>query len=60
MNEKASTSSSLGRKALAFVVLLFAAFILLKVVLHVVFAVAGIVVVVGAIVGVLWALNTLL
>jgi hypothetical protein len=58
--EEAPERSSLGRKLIAGIVLLLAAFILLKVVIHVVLWVAGAVIVVAAIAGLLWALNTLL
>jgi hypothetical protein len=58
--EEAPERSSLGRKLIAGIVLLVAAFILLKVVIHVVLWVAGAVIVVAAIAGLLWALNTLL
>jgi hypothetical protein len=52
-------ASDLGRKALALVVLLAAAWILFKLVLGVVAAVAWVVVVVLAIVAVVWALRVL-
>jgi hypothetical protein len=58
--EEAPERSSLGRKLIAGVVLLVAAFILLKVVIHVVLWLAGAIVVVVAIAALLWALNTLL
>ena len=58
--EDAPDRPSLGRKLIAGIVLLVAAFILLKVVIHVVLWLAGAIVVVAAIVALLWALNTLL
>jgi hypothetical protein len=52
-------AGDVGRKALALVVLLVAAWLLLKVVIGVVAAVAWIVVFVVAVVAVLWALSVL-
>jgi nitrate/nitrite transporter NarK len=54
------TAGNIGMKAVALVVLLIAAWILFKVVIGVVAAVAWIVVVVLAIVAGFWALNRLL
>jgi hypothetical protein len=51
--------SDLGRKALAIVVLLIAAYVLFKVVIGVVAAVAWIVVIVLALVAVVWAVGVL-
>jgi hypothetical protein len=51
--------SELGRKALALVVLLVAAWIVFKVVIGVVAAVAWIVVIALALVGAIWALGVL-
>lgn len=59
MNESARGPSLLAR-AVALVILLAAAWILLKVVIHVALAVATVVVVVLAIVAVFWALRVLL
>jgi hypothetical protein len=62
MNEQAagpSFISSLGRKALALAVLLVAAWLLFKVVIGVVAAVAWIVVIVLAVMAVLWATSVL-
>jgi hypothetical protein len=59
MNESAS-GISLGKRALAFVVLLAVAWVLLKVVIGVVTAIAWTAVVVLAIVAVIWALRVLL
>ena len=56
MREKAS---NLGRKALALVVLLLAAWVLFKVVIGVVAAIAWIVVAVIAVIAVVWALRVL-
>jgi hypothetical protein len=53
------TRPSLAKRALAVVILAVAAYLLLKVIIGFVAAVAWIVVVVVAIVGILWALNTL-
>ena len=52
-------ASNAGRKLLAILVLVVAAYFLFKVVLHLVFAVAGILVVVIAVVAVFWALGAL-
>jgi uncharacterized membrane protein len=53
-------SRSLGRKLIAGIVLVVAAFIILKVLIHTIVWVIGIVVVGVAIIALLWALNTLL
>jgi uncharacterized membrane protein YdbT with pleckstrin-like domain len=53
-------SRSLGRKLIAGIVLVVAAFIILKVIIHTFLWVVGIVVVGAAIIALLWALNTLL
>jgi hypothetical protein len=53
------TSSSLGKRALAFLVLLVAAWIIFKVVLGLLTAVATVIVVVLAIVAVVWAIRVL-
>jgi hypothetical protein len=53
-------AGDIGRKALALVVLLIAAWLLLKVVIGVVAAVAWVVIAVVAVVAVLWAMNTLM
>jgi hypothetical protein len=57
--EKEKTGASLGRKAIAVVVLAVAAWLLLKVVLSVIAGIAWIVVAVIVVVGVLWAITTL-
>jgi hypothetical protein len=54
-----SRASSLGKRALALLVLLIAAWILFKVVIGVVTAVATVVVVVLAIFAVIWAIRVL-
>jgi hypothetical protein len=54
------TGPSLARRALAVVVLGVVAWLLLKVVIGLIATVAWIVVAVIAVIGVLWALNTLL
>ena len=56
MREKAS---DLGRKAIALVVLLIAAWLLFKVVIGAVAAVAWVVVAVVAVIAVIWALRVL-
>jgi hypothetical protein len=53
-------SPSLGRRALAALVVLVAAWILLHFLIHIAVAIASVVVVVAAIVGIFWALKTLL
>jgi hypothetical protein len=52
-------AGDLGRRALAILVLLVAAWILLKIVIHVALAVATVVVVVLAIVAGIWAIRVL-
>jgi hypothetical protein len=52
-------AGDLGRKAIALLVLLVAAFILFKVVLHIVAFLAGIFVVILAIVAIVWAIRVL-
>jgi hypothetical protein len=52
-------AGDLGRRALAIFVLAVAAWILLKVVIHIALAVASVVVVVLAIVAVIWAIRVL-
>lgn len=59
MSNNASSSSGLAMKAVAVVALLVAAWILFKVVIGVVTAVAWIVVVVLAVMAVLWAMSIL-
>jgi hypothetical protein len=54
-----AAAGDLGRKALAIVILLVAAYLLLKVVIGVVTAVAWVVIAVLAVMGVLWALSVL-
>jgi hypothetical protein len=53
------SAGNLGRRALAILVLAIAAWILLKVVIHVALAVATVVVVVLAIFAVIWAIRVL-
>ena len=57
--EEAQTSPSLAKRAIAVVVLAIAAWLLLKVVIGIIASVAWIVVAVVAVVGILWAVNTL-
>ena len=59
MSTSSPSSSSLGKRAIAFLVLLVAAWIIFKVVIGVVTAVATIVVVVLAIFAVIWAIRVL-
>jgi fatty acid desaturase len=59
MEKTEKTGSSLGRKALAVLILALAAWLLLKVVLSVIAGIAWIVVAVIVVAGVLWAINTL-
>ncbi len=54
------TASNIGTKAIALVILLIAAWVLFKVVIGVVSAIAWTVVVIIAIVAVIWSLNRLL
>jgi UPF0716 family protein affecting phage T7 exclusion len=57
--EKTSTGGSLARRALAVVVLVVAAYILLKLVIGFVTAIAGTVVIILAIVAIIWAMSVL-
>jgi hypothetical protein len=57
--EAEKTGPSLGKRALAVVVLAIAAWLLLKVVIGIIAGVAWIVIAVIAVVGVIWAINTL-
>ena len=61
MNEAASTSrfSGLGTKAIALVVLLIAAWVLFKVVIGTVIAVAWFAVIILAVIAVFWAMSAL-
>ena len=59
MSTSSPSSSSLGKRALAILVLVVAAWILLKVVIGVVTAVATVIAVVLAIVAVIWAIRVL-
>jgi hypothetical protein len=59
MEEEATRSSGLGMKLIAAVVLLIAAWILFKIVLGFVATIAWVVVVIGAIFAVIWALRVL-
>ena len=54
-----NTGPSLARRALAVVILAVAAWLLLKIVIGIIASVAWIVVAVIAVVGILWAINTL-
>jgi hypothetical protein len=57
--EAEKTGPSLGKRALAVLVLAIAAWLLLKVVIGIIAGVAWIVIAVIAVVGVIWAINTL-
>ena len=57
MNESTSSHPSLGRRALALLILLIAAWVLLHFLIHIAVAIASVVVVVVAIVAVIWALR---
>ncbi len=59
MEEEATRSSGFGMKIIAAVVLLIAAWILVKIVLGFVATIAWVVVVIGAIFAVIWALRVL-
>ena len=59
MSTSTPSSSSLGKRAIAVVVLLLAAWILFKVVVAAIAAVAGIAVIVIAIAAVIWAIRVL-
>lgn len=59
MEKTEKTGSSLGRKAIAVLVLALAAWLLLKVIVGLIAGIAWIVVAVIVVVGVLWAFNTL-
>ena len=59
MNES-STSRSIGKTALAGLVVLVAGYVLLKVIIGVAIAIAGTVAVILAIVAIIWALRVLL
>jgi len=59
MSTSTPSGSSLGKRAIALLVLLVAAWILFKVVIGFVTAIAGVIVVVLAICAVIWAIRTL-
>jgi hypothetical protein len=59
MSTSSPSSSSLGKRAVAFLVLLVAAWIIFKFVIGVVTAVATVIAVVLAIVAVIWAIRVL-
>jgi hypothetical protein len=64
MNENAAapaeTKTPLTRRALAAFVLLIAGWLLLHFIIHIAIVIVTVIVVIAAVVGVLWALNTLL
>jgi hypothetical protein len=59
MDETASSSASLGKRLIALVVLVIAAWILLKWAIGLIMGVATLIVIVLAVFGVLWAIRTL-
>ncbi len=59
-SQSSSSSSSIGRFAVAGLVLLIAAYVLLKIVIGIALAIAGPVVLILAVVAVIWAVRTLL
>lgn len=59
MSTSTSSGASLGKRAIAALVLLVAAWILLKVVIHVAAALAAVFVVIVAIVALIWAIRVL-
>lgn len=59
MSTSSPSSSSIGKRAVAFLVLLVAAFIIFKVVIGIVTAVATVVAVVLAIAALIWAIRVL-
>jgi hypothetical protein len=59
MSTSTPSSSSLGKRAIAVLVLLVAAWILFKVVIGFVAAISGTIVVILAIVAIIWAIRTL-
>jgi uncharacterized membrane protein len=59
MEEAPSRTSGLGRKLIAGIVLIVAAFIILKLLIHTILVVLGVVVLGVAIIALIWALNTL-
>jgi hypothetical protein len=59
MSTSSPSSSSLGKRAVAFLVLLVAAFIIFKVVIGIVTAVATVIAVVLAIAALIWAIRVL-
>jgi hypothetical protein len=58
-SEPTKAGTSIGKRAIAVIVLIAAAYVLLKIVLHVLLAVSGTIVVILAIVGIIWAIRTL-
>jgi len=60
MNESSSSSRSIGKTVLAGLVVLIAAWVLLKVVIGIAIAIASVVAVILAIVAIIWAVRVLL
>jgi hypothetical protein len=59
MNETPRQTTSLGTRALAFIVLLLAAWLLLHVLIGIAIAIASVVVVIAAIFALIWAVRVL-
>jgi hypothetical protein len=60
MNESSARSRSIGKTAIAGLVVLIAGYVLLKIVIGIAVAIAGTVAVILAIVAIIWALRILL
>jgi hypothetical protein len=62
MNQPSSSSSSrpIGRTILAGLIVLVAAYVLLKIIIGIALAIAGPVILIAAVVGLIWALRVLL
>jgi hypothetical protein len=60
MNESSARSRSIGKTALAGLVVLIAGYVLLKIVIGIAIAIAGTVAVILAIVAIIWAVRILL
>ncbi len=58
-SEPTKAGASIGRRAIAVVVLIAAAYVLLRILLHVLLAVSGTILVILAIVGIIRAIRTL-
>jgi uncharacterized membrane protein len=60
MNESETPSPSLGRRAVALLVLLVAGWVLLHLVIHIAVAIASTIVIVVAVLALIWALRVVL